>query len=529
MGCVQSVKWICATLCSAALLAACGSGAGDGEPAPAEPPWRRGTLLQSPPTRSASLSATALRQRLNGNSAREQALLLMTGEPVCGVDVHHLQYTTVGGLDEHTTASAALMIPTGSDPHCVGTRALVLYAHGTNPAKRYNLAALTDDNNPAYGESLMLAAFYAAQGYVVVAPNYAGYDSSALGYHPFLLADQQSKDMIDAWSAARTALPVLGGGVTLGAKLFVTGYSQGGYVALATHRAMQQAGILVSASAPMSGPYALAAQTDAPFHGRVQFGSTLFGTLLATSYQRAYGNIYGSPGELFEPAYASSIESLLPGADAATLLSQGSLPEFALFSSTPPSAPPGSALQALLNANTPPHSGSSMDLVYAKGFGTPHLLTNSARLAYLEDALARPDGALAPGGNGLPAAAPQHPLRLAARRNDLRGGWSPTTPVLLCGGEEDPTVSFPVNSRTLGSLWSSLPAGLVTVLDVDANPSGFADPFRAEKLGFAVVKTAVLADARLAGKDPELELARNYHAGLMPFCSSAARTFFDTF
>ena len=38
MGCVQSVKWICATLCSAALLAACGSGAGDGEPAPADPP-----------------------------------------------------------------------------------------------------------------------------------------------------------------------------------------------------------------------------------------------------------------------------------------------------------------------------------------------------------------------------------------------------------------------------------------------------------------------------------------------------------
>jgi hypothetical protein len=90
----------------------------------------------------------------------------------------------------------------------------------------------------------------------------------------------------------------------------------------------------------------------------------------------------------------------------------------------------------------------------------------------------------------------------------------------LCGGEDDPTVSFPVNSRTLGSLWSNLPAGLVTVLDVDANPSGFTDPFRAEKLGFAVVKTAVLADARLAGKDPELELARN--AGLMPFCSSAA-------
>jgi len=527
MGCVQSVKWICATLCSAALLAACGSGGGGGDAPPAEAPWRRGALLQNPPTRSASLSAAALRQRLNGSNARDQALLLMTGEPLCGVDVHHLQYTTVGGIEEHTTASAALMLPTGTDPRCSGSRPLVLYAHGTNPARRYNLAALTDDNNPAYGESLMLAAFYAAHGYVVVAPNYAGYDSSALGYHPFLLADQQSKDMIDAWSAARTALPLLGGSVTAGAKLFVTGYSQGGYVALATHRALQQAGIPVSASAPMSGPYALAAQTDAPFYGQVQFGGTLFGTLLVTSYQKVYGNLYQSPGELFEPAYASGIESLLPGADAATLLSQGALPEYALFSSTPPSAAPGSALQTVLNANTPTHSGSSMDLVYAKGFGTPHLLTNGARLAYLEDALAHPDGALALAGDRLPATAPQHPLRLATRRNDLRGGWSPTTPMLLCGGADDPTVSFPLNSRTLGSLWSGLPAGLVTVLDVDANPSSFADPFRAEKLGFAVVKAAVLADARLAGKDAELELARNYHAGLMPFCSSAARTFFD--
>ena len=34
----------------------------------------------------------------------------------------------------------------------------------------------------------MIAAMYAAQGFIVVAPNYAGYDISTLGYHPYLNA-----------------------------------------------------------------------------------------------------------------------------------------------------------------------------------------------------------------------------------------------------------------------------------------------------------------------------------------------------
>lgn len=42
-----------------------------------------------------------------------------------------------------------------------------------------------------------------------MAPNYAGYDSSRLSFHPFLNADQQSKEMMDTLSAARMALPGL--------------------------------------------------------------------------------------------------------------------------------------------------------------------------------------------------------------------------------------------------------------------------------------------------------------------------------
>ncbi len=74
---------------------------------------------------------------------------------------------------------------------------------------------------------------YAAQGFIVVARNYAGYDVSKLGYHPYLNADQQSKDMLDALAAARKALPRIGS--QDGGKLLVAGYSQGGHVAMRQH------------------------------------------------------------------------------------------------------------------------------------------------------------------------------------------------------------------------------------------------------------------------------------------------------
>ena len=156
------------------------------------------------------------------------------------------------------------MTPSGG-PDCTGSRPIVLYAHGTTTVKSYNLANLLDEGSAAYSEAALIAAIYAAQGFIVVAPNYAGYDASKLAYHPYLNADQESKEMMDALSAARKALPGLLQPVQDSGKLFITGYSQGGHVAMATHKAMQAAGQTVTASAPMSGPYALAAFGDAVY------------------------------------------------------------------------------------------------------------------------------------------------------------------------------------------------------------------------------------------------------------------------
>ena len=516
------------TVAAASLLAACGGGDSATNLGTVDASPVRGALIQNPPPRTAFFTASDFTAKLNQTDSGRN-LLAVAGTPKCGVDVQYIKYGTVGGAGEPTDASGALMTPSGG-PGCTGSRPVVLYAHGTTTVKSYNLANLLDVNAPAYSEAALIAATYAAQGYIVVAPNYAGYDASKLAYHPYLNADQESKEMMDALSAARKALPGLLQPVQDSGKLFITGYSQGGHVAMATHKAMQAAGQTVTASAPMSGPYALAAFTDAVFYGNVNLGSTIFTPLLITSYQKAYGNIYTSLTDIYEPAYASGIDTLLPTDTPLSTLTApgGKLPQTALFTRTPPTAPAGSGLQPTLNAISPPTTPAALAPLFALGFGTSNLITNTARLNYLLDAIANPDGAVPPVTNGAQA------LRIAAKKNDLRN-WKPTSPMLLCAGSGDPTVFYSVNTQLMQGFWSApspaaLAPGLLTVLNVDSTPASADEPFAAAKTGFGLAKTGMAKAAIDAGASDggASAVTQAYHGSLVPpFCNAAARGFFE--
>lgn len=501
---------------AAAMLAACGGGSDTGGTTDTDLSGARGSLMYNPPLRVTALSAAEFKDRLAANPSG-QSLLALAGAPKCGVNIHYIEYGTVGGAGEKTNASGALMVPAGDAPGCSGPRPVVLYAHGTTTDRAYNIADITEPSRPGASEGSLLAAMYAAQGFIVVAPNYAGYDVSKLGYHPYLNADQQSKEMIDALAAARKALPRISG--QDGGKLLITGYSQGGHVAMATHRALQAAKVPVTASAPMSGPYAMGAFGDAVYYGNVNLGSTVFTPLLATSYQKAYGNIYSQPSDIFEAAYAAGIETLLPSTTPINqLFAQGKLPQTALFSSTAP-APAFAGI-------TPPTQPPALAPLFALGFGSNNLLKNSTRLAYLQDAIANPDGAVPSVTTGAQAVAPQNPMRQAFKANDLRN-WAPQRPVLLCGGNADPTVFYGVNTQLMQGLWSApsplaLPPGLLTVLDVDSAAGGAADPFAAVKAGFAQAKAGVAAQGGANA------VVQAYHGTLVPpFCNVAARAFFQ--
>jgi alpha/beta superfamily hydrolase len=515
---------------AALALTACGS---DSSTSSVDSSTTRGTLVENPPLRIASLDASAFAALLAGSTTGAE-LLGVAGAPSCGVDFYYIKFWTVGGAGESTESSGAMMVPTGAAPACSGPRPVVLYAHATQTDKSANIADIT---NPSNTEGGLIAAMFAAQGYIVVAPNYAGYDISTLGYHPFLNAVQQSGEMIDALTAARTALPETFSAATKDSgQLFVTGYSEGGHVAMATQRALEAAGKSITAAAPMSGPYALEAFVDAVFFGSVDLDSTVFSPLLTTSYQHAYGNIYSATSIVYSPTYATGIDTLLPSVTPIdTLIANGLLPETALFDSTTPivTVPGNPTLSTELTAalSVPSNANNPQTPLFDLGFGSPYLINNAFREAYALDAASNPDGTELPTpGTGLAVTAPIQTFRLAVYTNDLRNGsWAPNAPTLLCGGDQDPTVFFAPNTETMAAFWHALPAGLITVFDVNASPSG---PFAAIQTGFRASEAAQLSAAIAGGLSPsaaQAQVVANYHTDVLPFCALAARSFFSQF
>ena len=513
------------------LVAACGS---DTQTSVINNSTTHGTLVENPPLRIASLDAAAFQAEL-ASTEQGQALLALTNDPACGVDFYYLKFNTTGGAGEATVSSGAMMVPTGGSG-CSGPRPIVLYAHGTTTDKTYNIADITNTSNT---EGDLIAAMFAAQGYIVVAPNYAGYDISTLGYHPYLDAAQQSGEMLDILQAARTALPkTMSSATSDSGKLFVAGYSQGGYVAVATQKALQAANTPAYAVAGGSGPYALEAFGDAIFTGHVDLGSTVFAPLLTASYQHAYGNIYSAPTDVFSSTYASGIATLLPSATPiATIFQNNQLPETALFDSTVPNATsyptvPAGVL-ALLQAPTGNPAEPATE-IWAAGFGTSYLVTNDYRVSYVADFAGNPDGALLPTPTfTLAATAPVQTFRNALYKNDMRNGnWIPESPTLMCGGENDPTVFF-TNTQIMQAFWTAVapaPTGVVNVLDVDpaTAPSGPFAPIQTAFQTEAAATVQALVNSGLTLAQAEAQAIQNYHTDVAPFCMLAARTFFQT-
>ncbi|MCE3607953.1 prolyl oligopeptidase family serine peptidase [Massilia sp. P8910] len=465
----------------------------------------RGALLRDSPIRVLSLDVAGVGSQLNKFGTQ---LLVVAGAPKCGIDFHHVAYNTVGAAGEPTTASAAMLVPTGADPACGGKRPLVLYGHGSSFQRKLNMADITDMTNEGAGRVATPAALYAAQGYIVVAPNYAGYDTSRLSYHPHHIADQQSKDMIDALSAARTALAGLAHPVGENGKLFITGYSEGGYVAMATHRAMQAAGITVTASAPQSGSYAesldyeaLGASGALDDPRAFSLSSKLQLVMQITAWQKAYGNLYASPSEVYSGTYAGTLESLLPTtAVLDTLVADKKFPPY------------------FLSQDMPNYAG--LTGAQKTGFGTPaQSLMNAGYLTrVLADIAAHPCPVTSP--DAPLACAPANPMRAAWLKNDLRT-WAPSAPMLLCGGNGDPEVGF-AHAR-LTQAYFQAHGGAAQLLDVDS-PVTANDPYARSKNIFAAIRQAVID----TGDDPTT--FDNYHGFMANVaCEVAARDFFSRF
>lgn len=381
-------RHILTAVAAAALLVACGGGDNDD----------RGALLETP------AALTTLTAAQIDASTASSGLQPVTGKARCDVRVVGLNYSTIGVQGEAANASGVMLVPAGSCAN--GSYPLVAYAKGTDVQKPRTLA------NPADGETFLLAAMYAAQGYAVVATDYLGFARSTYSYHPYLHADSEASAVIDSIRAARAAAQPLG--AALSGKVMLTGYSQGGHSSMAAHRAIERdnAGeINVVAGAHLAGPYNLSGSFKLT---NAIAGYQFFVPYLVTAWQKVYGNVYSNVTQAFKAPYSNYIETLLPSPTLTytTLVTSGTLP-----------------------GGTP---DQARDAVFQPAFLTD-IRTND--------------------NNG---------LMVDARKNDLLG-WSPRARTLLCGGAGDPTVPPAVHMNVAQADFSS--RGLTNVTSVDVDPS----------------------------------------------------------
>jgi hypothetical protein len=219
-----------------------------------------------------------------------------------GVDRYRVVYRTVGVDGRPTVASGLVVLPRN------GSRALdvVSYAHGSE-VYRGDAPSVSDDE-----WTVAAPLSYASAGYAAVAPDYLGLGTGP-GPHPWLDVPSEVTAQLDLLRAARAvAHPrVLRPGVLL------TGFSQGASAATGLAKALQGGAdgwFRAAAVAPISGAYDLRrAELPALLRGDLDpFWSTAYTAYLLVAWNRIH-HLYDSPGEVFAPRYAPTIEALFDG------------------------------------------------------------------------------------------------------------------------------------------------------------------------------------------------------------------------
>ena len=135
-------------------------------------------------------------------------------------------YQTSDANDESIRASGALMIPLQATE-----LPLLSIQHGTE-TKRDQVASINPFNSVEGVSGLITASI----GYVTCIPDYPGFGESTV-MHPYIHAASLSKSVIDFIRAGKSYCN--GHGIDLNEQLFLSGYSEGGYVTLATQKELE--------------------------------------------------------------------------------------------------------------------------------------------------------------------------------------------------------------------------------------------------------------------------------------------------
>ncbi len=188
-------------------------------------------------------------------------------------DLYKIRYNSHDGKGRAVILSGLLSLPRDG-----ASKGLVVYAHGAFADRRLSPSRFTEVGKGSETESAVLA--FGSGGYAVMLPDYPGLGDDP-GVHPFPMGRVISVSVVEAIGPARTAARRQN--IAIGPKLFLSGYSEGGAVALWTVRKLGEkpyASMQVTSAVTMAGPYDLTGATAqsliAPTTDQATFSARLY-------------------------------------------------------------------------------------------------------------------------------------------------------------------------------------------------------------------------------------------------------------
>lgn len=218
---------------------------------------------------------------------------------VSDVDIYKVTYHTEY-KDEDIIASGLISLPKNASADA----AVLSYQHGTitRDADAPSNFAITKP------EALVAGAF-SSSGFVTVIPDYVGFGSTASTLHPYYVEDAIATSVVDMLRAAVELADEKR--VTLDEKLFLAGYSEGGYATMATHKAIETEGVdglSLVASFPGAGAFDLQDIQERIF-AMETYEHPFYLGYLAMAYRNTY-DFNNLITDFFQEPYASRIPTL---------------------------------------------------------------------------------------------------------------------------------------------------------------------------------------------------------------------------
>lgn len=229
------------------------------------------------------------------------SLDIPTDELKYDVDFYRVEYAT-DYKGSTITASGIIMMPDTEEPI-----SLMSYQHGTIAANRQAPSQLANSDY-----ELILYQGIAAAGFVVIVPDYIGFGSSVEIMHPYYVEDLTSSAIIDNIYGAINLADELERNLTN--RLYLAGYSQGGYATVATHKYIEEKGIKglqLEASFASSGGYDVKGMQEYFFEQKV-YHEPFYLAYVAQAYQVTL-DVDSDLTSYFNEPYASAIPGFFDG------------------------------------------------------------------------------------------------------------------------------------------------------------------------------------------------------------------------